>query len=577
MANDYYTHGGYPATGSQGASSSMRAELDTITAGFDKLAPLAGNAGKFLVVNASQTAQAVSSLLTETVGLLTIAGALTTTGAITSGGNVSASGAFIAAVGSVGAPSHTIVGRTDTGMWSSAIGTLDFSVGAVRGLRILPAVSGVNYFAVFPNTAGNRPGLSVEGTDTNIGMSFNAKGSGDFAWFGNGGTQLLISSAAGASRYFAFSGGSNEPTVSIGGGGSTLRTLAGWRVTNTGGAHDVTVKGVMIGFDKVGFADPSRAVNDKYAEILWDSGVWQFRYLNDAYAAAANVMTATGGFATGLTLGLYSGAGAETLRLSGTNLVLPNSAGQQIQWSGVSGFYVSGNVGAGNPGVNFDSGDFIDYVRATNLMRFTAAGGAYIFDSGADSGLGKLQVGASVANIADLSTSAAGASYLRVRNTGAQSALLALQNSTTGTATSDGFQLGIDSAGVAYVIQRENAALEFHTNNTLRMSITAGGTIQDAGGLELGYRDMPRVTGGIERGKAFATSAGFTLNTGSAAGSSYAVYNDSGSNITITQGGGLTLRLHGSATTGNRTLLARGWATIWFNSTTEAIVMGDVT
>lgn len=94
------------------------------------------------------------------------------------------------------------------------------------------------------------------------------------------------------------------------------------------------------------------------------------------------------------------------------------------------------------------------------------------------------------------------------------------------------------------------------------------------GGLEIGWRDIPRVAGGLERGKCFATSSGVTINSGPAAGSAHTLYNDSGSAITITQGGGLTLRLAGTGTTGNRTLAARGFATIWFNSTTEAIVSG---
>ena len=37
---------------------------------------------------------------------------------------------------------------------------------------------------------------------------------------------------------------------------------------------------------------------------------------------------------------------------------------------------------------------------------------------------------------------------------------------------------------------------------------------------------------------------------------------------------GLTLRLAGTATTGNRTLAARGLATIWFNSASEAVASG---
>jgi hypothetical protein len=59
-----------------------------------------------------------------------------------------------------------------------------------------------------------------------------------------------------------------------------------------------------------------------------------------------------------------------------------------------------------------------------------------------------------------------------------------------------------------------------------------------------------------------------------AAGDSFSIYNDSASSITLTQGSGLTLRMAGTSNTGNRTLAARGLATIWFNSATEAIISG---
>lgn len=108
-------------------------------------------------------------------------------------------------------------------------------------------------------------------------------------------------------------------------------------------------------------------------------------------------------------------------------------------------------------------------------------------------------------------------------------------------------------------------------------NITASGGIVTTATFEAGFRDIPRNTVGLVRGGCFATTVGFTVNTGSAAGSTYSSYNDSGAAFTLTQGAGLTLRLHGTATTGNRTVAARGFFTIWFNSTTEAIVMGDVT
>jgi hypothetical protein len=102
---------------------------------------------------------------------------------------------------------------------------------------------------------------------------------------------------------------------------------------------------------------------------------------------------------------------------------------------------------------------------------------------------------------------------------------------------------------------------------------TFSGLVQ-AGSLELGYRDIPRVTSGIERGKVNAVAAGFTINTGPAAGSTYSIYNDSAAAFTVTQGAGLTLRQAGSTSTGNRTLAARGIATVWFNSSSEAVISG---
>lgn len=97
------------------------------------------------------------------------------------------------------------------------------------------------------------------------------------------------------------------------------------------------------------------------------------------------------------------------------------------------------------------------------------------------------------------------------------------------------------------------------------------------GGVEVGFRDIPRVTGGIVRGKCNAITAGITINTSSlSAGYTYALYNDSASDVTITQGSGVTLRLAGTSTTGNLTLLARGFATLWANSGTEVVAMGSV-
>lgn len=112
--------------------------------------------------------------------------------------------------------------------------------------------------------------------------------------------------------------------------------------------------------------------------------------------------------------------------------------------------------------------------------------------------------------------------------------------------------------------------------NVNAVVFAADGTITtpDTSASEVGLRGVPRVTSGQQGGQCLATSSGFTLSTGLAAGKSYAFYNDSAAAITITQGVGLTLRLAGTTTTGNRTLAPRGLATLWVNSTTEYIISG---
>ena len=67
MSNNYYSHGSFPSTGSAATSASMRAELDLVTAGFDKLPTLTSNANKFVLVNSTSTGlTATSSLPTST-------------------------------------------------------------------------------------------------------------------------------------------------------------------------------------------------------------------------------------------------------------------------------------------------------------------------------------------------------------------------------------------------------------------------------------------------------------------------------------------------------------------------------
>ncbi len=74
------------------------------------------------------------------------------------------------------------------------------------------------------------------------------------------------------------------------------------------------------------------------------------------------------------------------------------------------------------------------------------------------------------------------------------------------------------------------------------------------------------------------TTGGVTVPSGVfSAGNIITIYNNSGSNQTITQGASVTLREAGTANTGNRTLAQRGLATILCVASNEFVVTGTIT
>ena len=71
------------------------------------------------------------------------------------------------------------------------------------------------------------------------------------------------------------------------------------------------------------------------------------------------------------------------------------------------------------------------------------------------------------------------------------------------------------------------------------------------------------------------TTGGVTVPSGVfSAGNVVSIYNDSGSNQTITQGGSVTLRLAGVSTTGNRTLAQYGLCTVLCVGSNEFVISG---
>lgn len=233
MPNEYYDHTTYPAQGVAGSSAALRAELDSIEAGFAKLPTLAGNGGEIVVVNAGGTAlESVASLtvaqggtgrVTGTTAYGLIAAGTTATGAqqtlaagltteILVGGGASALPVWTAATGT-GAP----VRATSPTLVAPVLGVATAT--SVNGVRIgapssfsiyvgnsVPSWSGVT------NTAFGHSSLAAEttginnvalgmgalagqnGKDANVGIGRNAgsdiSGSNNVAVGYNAGTSM---------------------------------------------------------------------------------------------------------------------------------------------------------------------------------------------------------------------------------------------------------------------------------------------------------------------------------------------------------------------------------------------------
>jgi len=79
-----------------------------------------------------------------------------------------------------------------------------------------------------------------------------------------------------------------------------------------------------------------------------------------------------------------------------------------------------------------------------------------------------------------------------------------------------------------------------------------------------------------DAGKAiYISTGGVTINNSVfSAGDAVTIINNSGSDQTITQGSGVTLHNSADASSGNRTLAARGMATVWFASASVGYISG---
>ena len=137
-----------------------------------------------------------------------------------------------------------------------------------------------------------------------------------------------------------------------------------------------------------------------------------------------------------------------------------------------------------------------------------------------------------------------------------------------------------------FAIFNNNAGCELYHNNVKKIETTAAGVTvtgsvtDDKGDVRsIIVRGMSssHTLVASDAGKAiYISTGGVTVpNSVMTAGDAVTIVNNSGSDQTITQGSGVTLYNSADASSGNRTLAARGMATIWFASASVGYISGS--
>jgi len=380
-------------------------------------------------------------------------------------------------------------------------------------------------------------------------------------------------------------GGTGQTTYTNGElliGNSTGNTLtkatltAGSGITITNGAGDITIASTAGGGTVTSVAASGGTTGLTFTgSPISTSGTLT---LGGILAIASGGTGASSASGARLTLGAAgSGANSDITSLTGLATALStNQGGTGITSTPANGQLLIGN-GSGYTAATLTAGSGISVTNSAGgiTIASTAGGGTVTSVSGSGGTTGLTLSGGPITGSGTLTLGGT----LAVANGGTGATSAAAARANLGAGTGNGTVTSVSGTGSANGLSLSGTVTSTGSI-TLSGSVTSVATGATIDGVTIGFRNIPRSTTTgtavvADIGKCIAISAGLTIPASTfAAGDAISIYNNSASSVTLTQGSGLTLRSAGTATTGSRTLAARGIATIWFNSATEAIISG---
>ena len=385
MSNNFYNHGSFPTTGSAATSASMRAELDAIAAGFDKMPTLTGNANEIVVVNSSGTALTAIPTLPATSGGTGFASyavgdllyAATTT-ALAKLADVVTGNALIS--GGVGvAPSWGKIGLTThvTGTLPATNGGTGFASYAVGDLLFASTTTALSALAdVATGNALISGGVGVAPSYGKIGLTTHVSGTLPTA---NGGTNLTSFTANGV--VYASSTSALATGSALTFDGSTLATTGALTVdgnTTLGNASTDTV--TVNGYIGVGVA-PNQNINIFVQKPTVGASQSQASISTFGYKGSSDASSITGvaayasSAAAATTIANVYGLQA-SVTTKGAGSTITNAHAIQIPdlSEGTNNFGITSLVSSGTNKWNiYASGTAANYFAGTTLIGTTAS------------------------------------------------------------------------------------------------------------------------------------------------------------------------------------------------------------
>lgn len=482
--------------------------------------------------------------------------------------------------GTVSVPGLSFNSESSTGMFWPSAGVLAFAVQGVEPMRLKTSgavligtsiddgtnrvqVNGTVKATTFlGNVTGNVAG-NVTGALTGP-VTGNVTGNVTGALTGNASTATTLQTAR-AINGIAFDG-SAAITVAdttklplTGGTLSGALTVSG-SFTGTAGLNVTGVGGVVNAVNKFG-VDNNAGITRMYASGPNSAtrGSYDFRITDSVGTLdqSAMVIDNTGNVGVG---GSSAGGKLELLTASGDPYLRITNGTQQafMQARGTSSLVAFGSL---------SNSDVAVYTNNTEKVRVDVSGNVGIGGTPVGA-IGKLHVFGGITSTTGINVAGNGGFYNAANKFGVDNNVGATRMYASGpnSATKGSFELhGITSDG---------------SIDTVHLTITAAGVIQDSAANELGFKGLPSasVTTGAfaaaDRGKCVYATAGVTIpNATMAVGDVVTIINTTAAAITITATV-TTLRQAGTANTGNRTLAAYGIATVIFVSSTLGFISG---